>query len=582
MSAARLCKRGQRGAALIAVIFFIVVMSLLAAVTAYLVASDSAGASDYGASEQAFAVAQGGLEQAILQYKTGTACAALTNTNIPLGNGSYTTSGTVHATTTTLAAALAAGDTVIRVNSLVGFGTHGRVSINSEEINYSDTSTDPVVCLGAAACLTGARRAQNNTTVAAAAAAAVVRQNICQIRSVGTVLTAQRTVEASMVPARAAFLDGANVAVGTTATVLGTLNTVLPAGDNIVLAKVAFRNTNANRQIAAGNLQLLRNGTAVASNQFIIDVGGYPPSNNNFPQETQYLLFRDANAPANASYSATAAATNTNINAELKLIVLNGFEPNTFQDGGGVAMGTTTTTLITHNSTVPAGNNAVLAVVQMDNTAGGGPRTILAGNLRLARGATVLSTNQFNLSLARQSRVNQGTAMLLLGLDAGAPANPSYTVTGLASNTGVNAEVKIVVFSGITSALFDGNSIAIGTTATTTGTLATMFPAGENIVIASTQYENTAGGLRIIAAGGEELMYGGVAQASSAFDIDLCSGTVECNDFDKGLMWRHAASPPSPSYAIRARANNTGISGETKILALHIDNPAVDWQEIFP
>lgn len=572
----------QRGAALIAVIFFVVIMSMLAGATAYLVAGDSAATVDHLAAEQALNIAQAGTEIAAFQYKSGTACAALINTSVALGSGTYTTAGNANVAATALTAGVTAAGTVIPVVSVAGVAAHGRVSIQSEEINYTATDTTVAGCAPVAPpCLTGARRAQAGTGAAAHAGATLVSQNQCLIRSIGSVGNARRTVDIAMLPAKAAFLDGGSVAVGSAVTTIGTLVTTLPAGDNVVLAKVSFRNTNNNRRINPGDLRLLRGATLLASNQFIIDVGRSPPSANNFPQESQYILFRDLAVPANTSYSVTAQANNNNINAEVKMLAFNGVPNSSFQDGGGVAMGSGPglTTLLTHNSAVPAGTNVLMAVVQLDNTAGG-TRTISAGDLRLARGATLLSTNQFALNLARASRVNQGTAMLLLARDVGAPAGPVYTVSGMASNNGVNAEVKIAVLNGVLSDFLDGGSVAVATTATTMGALATTFPAGENLVIASSQYENASGGARSILAGNERIVFAGVPQATSSYDIDLCSGTPECNDFDKGILWRQPTAAPDPAYSLQVLASGVGINGETKLLAIHLGNPAVDWQEI--
>lgn len=573
----------QHGAALIAVVFFVVIMSMLAGVTAYLVAGDSAGSVDQLASEQALYIAQGGAEVAAFQFKNGTACNALTNTNVALGSGTYTTSGDAGTgAPPPLSAALSATDTVIPVTTLAGLAASGRVTIGAEEIYYTGTSNVAAACSPfTPPCLTGANRGQSGTAAAPHPSGSALTQAQCLIRSTGTAGNAQRRVDVLMQPVTAAFLDGASVGVGTATTTLGTLATTLTAGDNIVLGKVSFRNTNANRQIAPGNLRLLRGGTVLATNQFIIDVGRSPPSNNNFPQETQYLLVRDAGAPANATYSVTASATNTNINSEVKMIAFNGVPNSSFQDGGGVAVGTATTTLMTHNSTVPAGTNVLMAVVQIDNTSNG-TRSINPGNLRLLRGATVLSTNEFALNLARQSRVNQGTGMLLLARDVGAPANPVYTVTGLASGNGLIAEAKVVVLNGVQSAFFDGGSVAVGTAPTTTGALATTFPVGTNLVIASTQYDNSSGALRSILAGNERIVFGGVAQATSAYDIDLCSsgGTSACDDFDKGIMWRQNATAPNPAYSLQVFADNTGIAGETKLLAVHLGSRVADWREL--
>jgi hypothetical protein len=582
--------RGQRGFLLIVAVVIIAVAATMAAVIVTLTTGTGAGGALHVASTQALFIAKSGIERALNGLRTNTLCAtpppgAVVFNNVAVGAGTYTVTESFYAPApTTLSAGILSTDTIIPLVSAAGYAPHGRVQIDFEKIDYTGIAGNS---------LTGARRGVAGTAAANQLLGASVFQNECLIRSVGNSDVATRTLETAVaLPRSTAFLDGAPVAVTFAAPVtIGTLNTGLPAGTNIVLAKISLRNTAAtgDPQMSAGSLTLSR-GAVTVTNQFVIDVGGVgAPSNSVFPQENQYLMMMDVNAPANAVYTVTAQArTNNNATAEVKLIVINQPPNATFQDGGTVAIGSAAqTTMLTHNSTVPAGDNIILAVAQFDNTSGGPPRSINAGNYRLRRGAAVLASNQFALNLARQARVNQGTAMLLMARDVGAPANPQYIVSAQANNNGINGEVKIVVINGLLSAFLDGGAVAVsGVALTPTGSLVTTFPAGENLVIAATQYENTAGGgggARDILAGNEQITFGGVAQAVSAFHINLCaSGTVECNDFDKGIMWRHAAALQNPTYNVEVMASGAGINGESKIMGIHFDFQVIGEREIFP
>lgn len=580
-------RNAQKGFLLITAVIIIAVAAFMAvAIMTFTAGSGQAGGM-HVSSTQALYIAESGLARALRGLKTDTLCAtaspgAVVHSNVPLGAGNYTVTNTLYdpATPTTLAAGIAATDTTIALTSSAGYAPFGRVQIDLEKIDYTGISGNNLI---------GVTRGVAGTTAVLHALGASVFQNQCVVTSVGTAGSAQRTVEAAVaLPRFTSFLDGNAVVVTTAATSLGTLNTGLPAGTNLVLAKVSFRNTGANGdpQFNAGTLQLRRGGATLVANQFVIDVGGGAvPNATSFPQETQYLLYRDVNAPANAAYEVRAQArTNNNASAEVKMVVINQAPNSSFQDGGVVGVGTAATTLLTHNSGLPAGDNIVLAVAQFDNTNNGGTRTINAGDYEILRGATVLAANQFNFSLARRNRANQGTAMLLMARDVGAPANATYTVRAEASNNGVDGEVKIIVLNGVLSDYLNGGSINVGAAFTTVGSLAATFPAGENLVLASSQYQNIAGGQRSIQAGNERITVNGVLGSQSAFETSLCTvGTVECNDFDKGMFARQANALANPTFALETLASGgAGVQGETKIMAVHFDYEVVGWREVFP
>jgi hypothetical protein len=575
----------QRGvAALMAVLFLLFMLSVVLVIAHQMAATDVHDSAAQNDSVTALFLAESGLERATYQRASGTACAALGSTEA-LGGGSFTTTGTAfNPASSTLSAGISAADTVIPVVSVAGYAAHGRITIDSEEINYGQTSAVAAVCAPfAPPCFAGAARAMGGTAAAGHLAGAAARQNQCLIRSTGTANAAVRILETAAAPPYSDFLDSASVVIPTSAQTLATLNSTLPAGDKIIIAVVTFRNTSGNSvDISAGNLRLRRGATVLASNQDLIRVDGTTsPGNNDFPQETQYLLYRDAGSAANPSYNVfTNGASSANATAEVKLLVINVTRSSSFQDGASVGIGAAATTLITHASGLPAGDNIVIAAVRLDNTANG-VRSIAANALTLSRGAA-LATNTYPIDLARANRANRGTGFLLLGRDPGAPANSVYTVTATAGNTGINGEVKIIVINGLLSARTAG-AAAVGAAATTMANLVTTLPAGENVVIVSSQYDNSAGGQRNIAQGAERIVFGGVSQSSNPYEINLCTnGTGECDDFTSGLIWHQAGADSNPSYLVDAAANNTGINGSSQILVMHVNiPPTLDWQEIY-
>ncbi|MGH7273100.1 MAG: hypothetical protein ACREIQ_01410, partial [Nitrospiria bacterium] len=70
---------------------------------------------------------------------------------------------------TTLSAAIVDAVTTIpiRVGIITGYGTAGRVRIDTEDIDYTGTSTSLVTCGSTQPCLTGITRGANGTTAAA-------------------------------------------------------------------------------------------------------------------------------------------------------------------------------------------------------------------------------------------------------------------------------------------------------------------------------------------------------------------------------------------------------------------------------
>ena len=74
--------------------------------------------------------------------------------------------------------------------------------------------------------------------------------------------------------------------------------------------------------------------------------------------------------------------------------------------------------------------------------------------------------------------------------DAGAPANPTYDVTALASAAGMNGEVQLLAFRGVTASFEDGGSVGIDGDTTVLSHATTLAP-GNNLVIAAFHFENT-------------------------------------------------------------------------------------------
>jgi len=606
----------QRGALLITAIVLLVIIAALVTAMSFLTVSNIGASGSHLGSAQALFIAQSGLQRAIYQYKSGTACTSLTNTNLAVGAGNFSTSGVnlypTGATNATLNGALSASAIIIPVTiggggAFANFAPHGRIRIDNEDINYSGTSTSIAVC-GTQPCFTGATRGVPPTASAAHSSGAAVSQpSQCLIRSTGVAGAAKRILESAVLAKLASlyYLDGSSVLVSSAAggNNIGSTSSISgynpPAGDSLIIASVSFRNTTAVaspiQNIAAGNLQLRKGATVLASNQFIIQVAGNPPAANAFPQHHEVLLYRDAGAAANAQYDVFAqASVNNQISAEVKMLVINGVPPNaSFQDGASTPLGASPSfnAILTHNSTVPAGDNVVLAAIQLDTPASA--RDIDPGDLRLNRtGLGILNSNAFLLDLAQPTRVNRSMGFLFIARDPGAPANPQYTVTGSDSSTTgtpINGEVKMLVINGVPSAYVDGGSVAVGTGATSLvgGGLAAAFAEGQNAVLGIIQHRNnTTPGQGNILAGNERIVFGGSSVSSTQYDLNL--GTVAvANDYIETLIWGQTTARPNPTYGLQTQAVNAGvcttsyICADGSLVAINLPSPVIDWRESF-
>lgn len=202
-----------RGFLLIVAILMVVVVALAIVALGYMTSADIRASSGHAQSEQAYFVAQSGIEVAIYQFsQQDTACASLVaagNTNVAVGAGRFTiTSATIYptaavASTLTVGGIATTGAGVITATSIANFAPHGRIRIadggtNDEEIDYSFTSNSAAVC-GTAPCFGAWRRGANGTTARIhAAGLSVLQDNQCLIRTTGTVAAATRIMEATV------------------------------------------------------------------------------------------------------------------------------------------------------------------------------------------------------------------------------------------------------------------------------------------------------------------------------------------------------------------------------------------------
>jgi hypothetical protein len=605
------CLQKQRGSLLLIAIALILTVGLMATVFTSLYVGDTASSTDHATASQALFAAESGIEHAFYTYSTGTACNALTYTNVAVGSGSFTTAGTLYQpVATSLNGAITAAATVIPVASTAGYAPHGRITIQAEQIDYSAIVGNS---------FTGARRGANGTTAAAQANGQVVTQNQCLVRSTGASGAARRVVEANAGSTggntTSDFLDGGSVAINTPLVTLGSLTSPsFTAGTNVVIASVALQNTTvtggatALPAINANQLRLRRGNINLEANNYQINVGakaGGSPSATNFAREQLLMIGRETGAPAAPNYYVDArASANNAITGEVKMLVINN-PPSSDRRAGNSNNVTTAGTNLLNNQqfTVPAGDRVILVAVQLFNNQAGSAgqiRTIPAGALQLRKGnaaGAVLAQNQFAIDITSESNAaraaNRSTSIFLLARDPTGGNNQRYTVRAALANFGggasnVQARAQAVVIglnANVSASLLDGGTVSVGTAETVIGSLATTLAAGEQLVIGAVQYENTGGAQRTLAAGNERLSVNALPQAVSQYGLDLCAGGAGnvCDDFASGLMWRTQTGASNPTFSVRGLASSLGINAEAKILALQMTSGVkiIDWLEVF-
>ena len=358
-----------------------------------------------------------------------------------------------------------------------------------------------------------------------------------------------------------------------------------------------------------------RGGTTLVQNSYQINVGAKlvaSPSVQNFPRETMFLLARQTGVPANPTYYVDARASSNSaidgrITGEVKMVAINNPPSSAIRIGSRTNIGAAGWNLINNQTfAVPAGARVLLATVQLYNRLNNGAgqiRTIPAGAVQLLKrvGAvdTIIAQNEYAIDLTSEltggalvSRVyaaNRSTSLLLVASDPNGGNNQRYTlrINTVVGGADVNGSGQVVVMglnANVSAMVTDGASTAVGAADTILGSLATTFGAGEQVVIASTQYQNAGGGTRLIAAGDESLVVGGVTQSQSQFGLNLCDSatSVVCDDFGSGLLWRTANGPANPTYEVHAQADAAGINAEAKILAIRMATGVVliDWLEV--
>src|SRR5574337_913704 len=325
------------------------------------------------------------------------------------------------------------------------------------------------------------------------------------------------------------YYDGLPVTVTTSPTSLASFTPNIPAGDNIIIVSAQFdgSSTTSIATVSSGNLQLKKNGVTLTSNPFDINVEG---DLSGTKQASNVLLYKDVGASANPTYDVTALASQA-INGTVKILVIHEAPNSSFGNSTVTALPAAKTTIFSHTSSVPSGDNLVLAEINLHNTVSG-TRTFAAGALTIDRNGNTLSSNENAFTLDGSTAVINSHSVLLIANDPNAPASATYDVTADPSNTGVNGQAQVFVIHGLKYSFVDGSNTALTTADTTlaTNSITTNGATDTIASIAAVETKDTGTTTKTINPGSMKLVNGSTVLASNEFGIELKSSGTQFRD----------------------------------------------------
>ncbi|MEM4497982.1 MAG: hypothetical protein QW692_04050, partial [Nitrososphaerota archaeon] len=347
-----------------------------------------------------------------------------------------------------------------------------------------------------------------------------------------------------------------------------TITDNLPAGNKIVLFALGW--DSATDVGAKGYLKIVTGSTVLVQEGIThyLNIGGM--------RAKHVMLFAyHSNAPANAQYTFILTVTAGVLYTPASTLHVQGMvillaEPAFFTTGinTNIAAGATVT-LATVNTNFPAGSKvAVLAYVQMGVTSTTtGHRVYAAGNIRILKGSTIVSSNQFQVSTYQAI---EPAHVSLSYLDASSDANPSYSIQVYNSLSETSqAWGEIIAFRVGDSAFLDTGSVALTSgSQVTVGNLTTSL-SGEVGVIALAAAENTGSSdVTAFNAGDVVLQLNNQATGQVANQRGWYIYQTTYNG-RSGVyaLFRVDVGVSNPSYQVKMTARASGINGEAKILA---------------
>jgi hypothetical protein len=347
-----------------------------------------------------------------------------------------------------------------------------------------------------------------------------------------------------------------------------TMNTTLPAGGiNVVI--VSFVRSDALQTEAQGTYRIYKGSTLLYESK-LTEYFNY----SGMRARHVLLIAVDTSPAGNDNYyfkiNITTAGTATG-SVHVQGIVVKTDDAVWGYNTTAVSIEAGATATITSISTsFPANSKVAIIAVAYGSHTSTGSYLIGAGNVKLKSGATVISSNQFNVG-SYQSTEPFWVSLVYLDTPASSSQTYSVEITN-GSSVAFNCYAEVVAFTVYDGAFLDTGSVALTSgSQVTVGNLTTAL-LGNVVVIGLAAAENTSSTSGTAFNAGDVVLqlnnsatgqisnlvgwYFGITTAASR------SGILPLFRLDSGVS--------NPSYQIKMTARVSGINGEAKILAFTI------------
>jgi len=376
---------------------------------------------------------------------------------------------------------------------------------------------------------------------------------------------------------------GGVVGIGTGETTITTLTTDHAANKRIIiLATIEMDNTNTSVEtIAAGDLRLKIGSTILDDNFYTIEFGrGAGAGNPDREQDDHHMMLIASRTTesANEVFEVTALASATGINAQARIasiVVLEGYE---FDAAEVTGFSNTETTLATLNTNFKAGEEVVVIsrTQFFDNAA---TNSVPVGNFKLKQGATVLYDNFFLFEFGDNDPGSETEEWVLADGRTTVSADESFTTTiqtGAALETG-DAQTKMVAFKVNEVQRVESGHVDLLASETTVATLATTYPANEEIfVLGIMQIVNPSSGgsgsAVDIAAGDVRLKQGATVLDDNGIPIQIerRQGDTGNVRYITGFFTNRTTETANESYSMTVNPSVTLSDAHALILAIDL------------
>jgi len=330
------------------------------------------------------------------------------------------------------------------------------------------------------------------------------------------------------------------------------------------MATIHTRSSDAGSETL--DVRLYRSTTLLAQNEYVVYLG----ANNSYNDYS--IVYEDIGAGSSPTYTIEACVSATAVDVSGDLVAIQGITSESTDGGSTLLTIVTDTTIVTESTGLSAGNNIVIASVQIDNAATG--TTITAGSIKIKNtGGTTIGSNEFDMIFGTAANTDI-QHITIIAEDTSAGANPSYTVTVNSPQLG-NGEAKILVMQPPDYTFTNGGSVGIAASETEVVSRTTSYAANSKLVVfAAQQFDDTDTGTETFAAGANQLEEATVTKDDNAYLMTAWAASGSTGDGFRGdYVYGLSNNAASATWRTTATASATGINGEGKLLVIQVAAP---------